>query len=288
MVVEQVPHPGPGRQLRQDPGRPRPPRPRRPCTRAAVQPAVDDQEPRLLLRVRAQLADRQQDPHQHPAADRWLQGRHDAGPERAEQLGDQAARGPALDQADDQRAAGVEPEERRHAGHGVEQALRAAANSKDNTRTTQPIFTSYIAYGASTWKLFPLLTALAIGIKPDYKLEHLPTRRRQVLHRRRTCTARYCTDAQETVNSTESTYNPTESLQSATAKSSNTYFVALADQLFNCNLQPIVEMAQRLGMKALDQPSGRRQVHATPRTSSTTSSAVDAHPGQRSRPARWR
>lgn len=131
------------------------------------------------------------------------------------------------------------------------------ANSKDNTKTIQPIFTSYTASGASTWKLFPLLTALALGIKPNYALRNLaPSKQGDEFFPQPEYKARYCSDAEETVNSSESSYNSIETLQSATAKSSNTYFVALADMLFNCNLQPIVEMAQRLGMKALDQPSG--------------------------------
>ena len=47
----------------------------------------------------------------------------------------------------------------------------------------------------------------------------------------------------------------TEDLSEATAQSSNTYFVALAAEGFNCQLQPIVNMAKSLGMTGLDQPS---------------------------------
>ncbi|HZC53897.1 MAG TPA: penicillin-binding transpeptidase domain-containing protein, partial [Mycobacterium sp.] len=42
---------------------------------------------------------------------------------------------------------------------------------------------------------------------------------------------------------------------SATAKSSNTYYVALEDELFSCDLSPIVDTALRLGMNALNAKS---------------------------------
>ena len=51
-------------------------------------------------------------------------------------------------------------------------------------------------------------------------------------------------------------YSTTESLNTATIKSSNTFFVGLADQLFGCDLTPIITMAERLGMSALTRPSG--------------------------------
>ena len=57
-------------------------------------------------------------------------------------------------------------------------------------------------------------------------------------------------------------YSTTESLNSATIKSSNTFFVGLADQLFGCDLTPIITMAERLGMSALT-PTERRG-HASP------------------------
>jgi membrane peptidoglycan carboxypeptidase len=45
-------------------------------------------------------------------------------------------------------------------------------------------------------------------------------------------------------------------MTSATAKSSNTYFVGLADQMFGCDLKPIVDIASKLGMAGLQEPSG--------------------------------
>ncbi len=132
-----------------------------------------------------------------------------------------------------------------------------STSAQDNTHTVQPIFTSYTASGASTWKLFPLLAALSIGIQPNYALQNLSASTKgDPFYPQQVYKAHNCNDAQETINSTESTYSSVETLQSATVKSSNTYFVALADQLFYCNPQPIVEMAQKLGMQALDQASG--------------------------------
>ncbi len=74
----------------------------------------------------------------------------------------------------------------------------------------------------------------------------------------------------------------------ATAKSSNTFFVGLADQLFDCNLQPIVDMMAKLGMT---QPAGARRQDIA----AADDRADDRRPGSapssscsaRSRPARW-
>jgi membrane peptidoglycan carboxypeptidase len=117
---------------------------------------------------------------------------------------------------------------------------------KDNTHTVLPIFTSYTGFGASTYKLFPLLTALSTGIPSDWPLQTIDPYHPGC----------YNASPAGVVNgdATE-TYDKNETLASATAKSSNTYFVELADSLLSCNLQPIVAMAQSLGMNGLDQPS---------------------------------
>lgn len=118
----------------------------------------------------------------------------------------------------------------------------------DNTHTTLPVFTSYTAQGASTYKLFPLLAALSIGVPPNWSLQTPPNNRPYQ--------PRNCLTPSETTNGDARTfYNANETLTSATVKSSNTYFVALADQLLECDLQPIVALAQKLGMKGLEQPS---------------------------------
>ncbi|MDP9118305.1 MAG: penicillin-binding protein [Actinomycetota bacterium] len=117
----------------------------------------------------------------------------------------------------------------------------------DITHTVLPNFTSYTASGASTYKLFSLLTALQIGVPDTWTLGAAPA------------TANYTpTNCSSTTPATNGdaneSYAPNETLQSATVKSSNTFFVGMDDTLFQCNLQPIVDMALSLGMNGLKQP----------------------------------
>jgi membrane peptidoglycan carboxypeptidase len=113
--------------------------------------------------------------------------------------------------------------------------------------TTLPIFTSYTAQGASTYKLFPLLTALSTGVPTNWKLE--------TPQNGQPYKAACLTPSNTTNGDAQEHYKKNETLASATAKSSNTFFVGMADQLFGCDLQPIVDMAEKLGMKGLLQPS---------------------------------
>lgn len=117
--------------------------------------------------------------------------------------------------------------------------------SKGTTETEQPIFTLHAVNGASTFKLFPLLTALSIGIPSDWKLDTVGSTGTYV--------PKYCfTKKPGASNGDENiAYNPIETLATATAKSSNTYFLSLADNLFNCNLDPIVSLMQKMGMTGL-------------------------------------
>ncbi|HZY75320.1 MAG TPA: penicillin-binding protein [Jatrophihabitantaceae bacterium] len=116
---------------------------------------------------------------------------------------------------------------------------------KDHSHTTLPIFTSYTAFGASTYKLFPLLTALSTGVPSDWPLQNTSP------YKAGTC----YTPTDTTNGDAQETYNANETLTSATVKSSNTFFVGLADQLLSCQLQPIVNIAEQLGMKGLEEPS---------------------------------
>jgi len=124
-------------------------------------------------------------------------------------------------------------------------------SAKDKTHTSLPIFTDYVANGSSTYKLFALLTALGIGVPADWKLGTPSNNGKYVPQN---CPA----DTGSAINDDADNehFDVNETLASATAKSSNTYFVALADQLLQCNLQPILDVAKKLGMKGLDQPSG--------------------------------
>ncbi len=128
------------------------------------------------------------------------------------------------------------------------------ASAKDNTHTSLPIFTDYTAQGASTYKLFALLAALQTGVPSSWQLETPPNNGAY--------TPRNCTSNKPVTNGdANETYNANETLTSATAKSSNTYYVGLADQLLGCDLQPIVTMADKLGMNSLQQPSGEAHVN---------------------------
>ena len=50
-------------------------------------------------------------------------------------------------------------------------------------------------------------------------------------------------------------YAATLSLDKALYESSNTYFVGMEDQLFNCYTRPIAEMAVNLGVSSLNDPN---------------------------------
>jgi membrane peptidoglycan carboxypeptidase len=120
-------------------------------------------------------------------------------------------------------------------------------SDKDVSHTTLPIFTDYTASGSSTYKLFPLLMALSTGIPSSWQLETPPNKAPYIP---RNCV----TDFGVTNADSQVQFDKNESLASATAKSSNTFYVGLVDQLLDCNLQPVVDIAEKLGIKALDQP----------------------------------
>jgi membrane peptidoglycan carboxypeptidase len=126
--------------------------------------------------------------------------------------------------------------------------LAMASSKTYGTRkgqTEQPIFTKPTAQGASTFKLFPLLTALSTGVPSNWPLT--------TIGNFGTWKTTRCALAQKVTNGDENvSYSATETLSSATAKSSNTYFVALADELLQCNLQPIVDLATKLGISSLN------------------------------------
>jgi membrane peptidoglycan carboxypeptidase len=121
-------------------------------------------------------------------------------------------------------------------------------SAKDHTHTSLSVFTTPTAFGASTYKLFPLLTALSTGVPSTWKFETPPNNKPYI--------PSVClTPSKATNGDAQETYNANETLASATAKSSNTFFVGLADQLLGCNLQPIITMAEHLGMTSLAAPS---------------------------------
>ena len=126
-------------------------------------------------------------------------------------------------------------------------------------QTEQPIFTAQTAAGASTYKLFPLLDALQTGVGPNWELNsyadspygHYKTQN--------------CKSPQHTGNGdANESYNQNETLASATAKSSNTFFLAFADRFLDCHLQSVVDLAKSLGISSFDQKeSGSETVGQT-------------------------
>jgi membrane peptidoglycan carboxypeptidase len=109
------------------------------------------------------------------------------------------------------------------------------------------IFTDYNANAASTYKYFTMITALKAGITGSFTLTNNSTDKKSY-------NPKSCNPAPVTNGDPNVTYNPTESLATAIAKSSNTYFVGIEDQLFNgCDLSPIVNTATGLGLNGLNQ-----------------------------------
>ncbi|MGI8678918.1 MAG: transglycosylase domain-containing protein [Jatrophihabitans sp.] len=132
--------------------------------------------------------------------------------------------------------------------------ILAMAASKDyglkTNQTEQPLFTKRVASGASTYKLFPLLSALGVGMDPNWTLATVGGNTAKYLPKK--CATKKPGASNGDANES---YNVNESLKSATAKSSNTFFLGLADQFFNCDLSPIVQTAKALGISSFDLPS---------------------------------
>jgi membrane peptidoglycan carboxypeptidase len=117
----------------------------------------------------------------------------------------------------------------------------------DTTHTTIPMFTQAIASGASTYKLFSVLAALTAGIDANVQLGTATSAK---VYRSSNCPS----NPQVENDPNTPNFFQNETLASATAKSSNTYFLQLADDLFGCDLDPIVHMAEKLSMSELGRP----------------------------------
>jgi membrane peptidoglycan carboxypeptidase len=139
-----------------------------------------------------------------------------------------------------------------HTGNVLAMATNKAfgtnKSAKDNTHTSLPIFTSYTASGASTYKLFSLLAALQTGVPSSWTMATNQTGKGYLPSN---C---YGASKPAVNGDAQVAYSINESLTSATVKSSNTFFVGMDDELFSCELQPIVNIALRLGLNGLKQP----------------------------------
>ncbi|HEY2041688.1 MAG TPA: transglycosylase domain-containing protein [Jatrophihabitans sp.] len=113
----------------------------------------------------------------------------------------------------------------------------------DPSYTEGPIFTKPYAGSGSTYKYFTALAALKSGATPDLVL-NAPSP-----YHVKVCTS---PDAAAYSPSNAGSYDPNLPLRKALPESSNTYFVAMEDQYFGCNIAPIVNTATGLGMTALN------------------------------------
>jgi membrane peptidoglycan carboxypeptidase len=110
-----------------------------------------------------------------------------------------------------------------------------------------PIFTAYDARSASTYKYFSMVSALEAGVPPSLQIStNTPDNKGYA--------TQHCLAPMTAVNGDQNiSYAQTETMATAIAKSSNTYFVGLEDGLFNCDLSPILKTMSDLGMKNMQQ-----------------------------------
>ncbi|MEP6852720.1 MAG: transglycosylase domain-containing protein [bacterium] len=130
--------------------------------------------------------------------------------------------------------------------------------------TAFPIVSDPYAGSGSTYKYFALIAALTAGVKPEqslttagaYPQKYFPTNCPSVSAKDKNDPSE---EAQAKGISNAGSYSATYNLANATIQSSNTYFVGLEDQVFNCDLSTIVKTAQDLGMSGLSLPDKRAE-----------------------------
>jgi len=133
--------------------------------------------------------------------------------------------------------------------------LHYGVKKGDGGYSVNPIFTTAFAGAGSTYKYFTALTALKMGVPTNYALT-TPNN---------SYTIKNCPKDPNTPGYTAhnaGNYASTLPLSQALPESSNTYFVAMEDELFGCELTPIVQTALGLGMNALNQKSSTGQTYA--------------------------
>jgi membrane peptidoglycan carboxypeptidase len=109
----------------------------------------------------------------------------------------------------------------------------------DPAYTVNPLFTAAYAGSGSTYKYFTALAALKAGVPSNYTLTT----------NNNSWKVKNC--PQDYTAHNAGNYNSTLPLSQALPESSNTYFVAMEDQLFGCDISPIVNTATGLGMNYL-------------------------------------
>jgi membrane peptidoglycan carboxypeptidase len=114
-------------------------------------------------------------------------------------------------------------------------------------QTTLPLFTTGYAGAGSTYKYFTALAALEVGVQPGFTLTTGSN-----AYTVRNCPSNAYTTPYTTHNA--GNYQSTLALKDALPESVNTYFVGMEDQLFGCDISPVVNTALSMGMTGLNQP----------------------------------
>jgi membrane peptidoglycan carboxypeptidase len=116
----------------------------------------------------------------------------------------------------------------------------------DGKHSSANLFTDASANAASTYKYFSLIAALKAGVDPDsFTLQTADP-----------YLATGC-GATTAIHNDNDSIPSVDNLRDATVRSSNTYFIALEEKLFQgCDLSPIVGTAQSLGITTLNQQVG--------------------------------
>jgi membrane peptidoglycan carboxypeptidase len=125
--------------------------------------------------------------------------------------------------------------------------VRYGVRKGNSGYSVDKLFTKAYAGAGSTYKYFTALAALKAGVPPSYTLTTSNDE-----WRTKNCPLQ--DDNKPYVAHNAATYPSTMPLDHALPASSNTYFVAMEDQLFGCDVSPVVNTATGLGMNYLNGP----------------------------------
>ena len=132
-----------------------------------------------------------------------------------------------------------------------------AAN--DPNQTSVPLFTTAAAGAGSTYKYFTTLLAMEAGVDASYTLTA------GAPYTTKNCGKYYENGQLKTYTARNAgNYAATLPLEKALYESSNTYFVGVEDQLFDCNTRPIADLAVNLGMSAIADKTKAGELDRTP------------------------
>jgi membrane peptidoglycan carboxypeptidase len=120
---------------------------------------------------------------------------------------------------------------------------RYGIDGRHHAESSEPLFTAAYAGAGSTYKYFTAAAALAAGAPTSLQLTTPGNSYR----------TKHCDSGAYKVHNAGD-YPDTMPLRDALPQSSNTFFVALEDQFFGCQLGPVVDTALRLGMNRLREP----------------------------------